>query len=171
MSFKNLQLPDFLLADIYKNDLVAFKGENKPEAKKVAPTTKQWFLGENKKNVLIALNDTEAVFLRDEWLQFLSTILQACHLNLADVAIINLANQEVSYKKVVEELSPKYFLLFDINLKAFQLPFVIPNYQIQNYNLSQFLLSASLLNMEGSSQEAKLEKSKLWISLKKMFNI
>jgi hypothetical protein len=171
MSFKNLQLPDFLLADIYKNDLVAFNGEKKPEAKKIAPTPTQWFLGENKKNVLIALNDTDAVFLRDEWLQFLSNILQACHLNLADVAIINLVHQELNYKKVVEALSPKYFLLFDVNLKAFQLPFVIPNYQIQNYNQSQFLLSASLLEMEGGSQEAKLEKSKLWLSLKKMFNI
>jgi hypothetical protein len=172
MIFKNLQLPDFIIADMYKKDLVAYEGEKKSEKKEIkAPVNKKWYLGENKKNVLIALNDGEAVFLRDEWLQFLSAILQACKLNLADVAIINLANQELTYKKVSEELKPQFYILFDINLKNFQLPFIVPNYQIQQYNQAKFLLAVSLLEINNSTQEAKLEKSRLWLSLKKMFNI
>jgi hypothetical protein len=172
-SFKNLQLPDFIIADIYKNDLVAWNKEKKVEEKKsVEPVeNKKWFLGENQKNIVIVLQDETAVFLRDEWLQFLSNILAACHLNIGDVSIVNLTNHPATYKEIISRLQPKYFILFDIDLQRFQLPFIIPNYHLQQYNQSQLLLCASLQQMDGNSQEAKLEKSKLWVSLKKMFDI
>ena len=131
----------------------------------------QWFLGENKKHVVIAVKDEEAVFLQDESLQFLSNILGACQLNLADVAIINYSKQTISYTEITEKLAPAFLLLFEVSAKEIQLPFTVPHYQIQKYDNCHFLLAPSLFMMQGDSKEAKLEKSKLWLSLKKMFSV
>ncbi len=171
MSFKKLQLPDFLIAELYKDVLVDLNTAETKVKKQKTPPSQKWFLGENKKNVVIAVKDEEAVYLRDEWLQFLSAILGACKLNLGDVAIINYAKNNYSYTELTEKLSPEFLLLLDITAKEIQLPFTVPHYQIQQYNNCKFLLSPSLEIIQGNTQEAKLEKSKLWLSLKKMFNI
>jgi len=171
MSFKKLQLPDFLIAELYKDVLVDLNEAETNNSKQKKQPSQKWFLGENKKNVVIAVKDEESVYLRDEWLQFLSTILGACKLNLGDVAIINYAKTNYSYSELTEQLAPEFLLLLDISAKEIQLPFTVPNYQIQQYNNCKFLLSPSLKIIQGNTQEAKLEKSKLWLSLKKMFNI
>ena len=171
MSFKKLQLPDFLMAELYKDVLVEIESEEKVKKIKISNPVQQWFLGENKKHVVIAVKDDEAVFLRDEWLQFLSAILNACKLNLGDVAIINYAKTNYSYLELTEKLSPEFLLLLDVTAKEIHLPFTVPHYQIQKYDQCSFLLTPSLLSMQGESKEAKLEKSKLWLSLKKMFAV
>jgi hypothetical protein len=171
MSFKNLQLPDFLIAELYKDVLVELNVDNATEKKQKTTPTQKWFLGENKKHVVIAVKDEEAVYLRDEWLQFLSSILGACKLNLGDVAIINYSKNNFSYTELNEKLLPEYLLLFDVTAKEIQLSFTVPHYQIQNYNHCNFLLTPSLQTMQGDTKAAKLEKSKLWLSLKKMFAV
>lgn len=171
MNFTNLQLPDFLLADLYKDVLVELKNEEPVKKKEVKTATQQWFLGENKKHVVIVVKDEESVYLRDEWLNFLSAILSACKLNLGDTAIVNYTKTNCVYEELSEKLSPKFLLLFDVTAKEIQLPFTVPHFQVQQYNNCNFLLSPALENMLGNAQEAKLEKSKLWLSLKKMFNV
>ena len=91
MSFKNLQLPDLLITELYKDVLVETNDASPIEKKLQKIPEQKWFLGENKRHVVLAVKDDEAVYLRDEWLQFLSSILLACKLNLGDVAIINYA--------------------------------------------------------------------------------
>jgi hypothetical protein len=111
------------------------------------------------------------VFRQDESLQFLSSILEACKLNLGDVAIVNYQNDSVNYSYLKEKLSSQYILLFNVSSKEIQMPFTVPNYQVQAHDNCQFLLAPGLDTMLGSTLEAKLEKSKLWLSLKKMFAI
>jgi hypothetical protein len=171
MNFTNLQLPDFLLADLYKTVLVELEGEVSEQKKGTTLMTKQWFLGENKKHIVILIKDEEAVYLRDEWLKFLTTILSACKLNLGDVAIINYLKKSFSYEELVENLTPEFLLLFDVTAKEIQLPFSVPFYQVQQYDNRTFLIAPSLDKMLGDSQESKIEKSKLWLSLKKIFHI
>lgn len=171
MSFKNLQLPDLLIAGLYKDVLVETNDAMPVEKKMETRTAQKWFLGENKKHVVIAVKDDEAVYLCDEWLQFLSSILIACKLNLGDVAIVNYAKNNFSYAELSEKLTPEFLLMLDVTAKEIQLPFTVPHYQIQKYNQCSFLLAPSLQTMQGNTQEAKLEKSKLWLSLKKMFGI
>ncbi len=197
MSFGKIQLPDFLLADLYRNNLVFYddgiklKEEPAAEEKNTSviietPATapiiepaivkqnmagKKWFLGDNNKGIAIVVKDEEAVFLRDEWLQFLSTILGACKLNIGDVAIINYANYTCDYNDLTEALSPQYFLLFGVTAQDIQLPFTVPNYQVQKFGNTSFLLAPSLALMQGTAEAVKMEKSKLWLSLKKMFAI
>jgi len=159
------------LPNSIKNVLVETNAAAPIEKKMQKAPEQKWFLGENKKHVVIAVKDDEAVYLRDEWLQFLSSIFIACKLNLGDVAIINYAKNNFSYTELSEKLSPEFFLMLDVTAKEIQLPFTVPDYQIQKYNQCNFLLAPSLQSMQGNTQEAKLEKSKLWLSLKKMFGI
>ena len=165
-------LPGFLLADLYRNNLVIIDGEQHAEETTAAPVAaKQWWLGSNLQKITLIVNETDTVYVNDESLQFLSTILGACKLNLGDVAIVNYAQELVNYGIIKDTLAPRFLLLFGVTAQEVQLPFTIPYYQVQKYAGSEILLAPSLANMMGSSQEAKLEKSKLWLCLKKMFNV
>jgi hypothetical protein len=175
MNDENIQLPGFLIADLYKNSLIIAGDESKTE-KEIPKTVKdtpprQWFLGSNLRKITLLVNEKEAVYLQDDALQFLSAILGACKLNLGDVAIVNYHNDAVDYAFLKENLSPGFILLFGVTAQQLILPFTIPNYQVQKYDNCQFLLCPPLDKMLGESQQAKLEKSKLWLCLKKMFNV
>lgn len=190
--FGNIQLPDFMLVDFFRDNLVivndvaelpkiqAIKSPRPlPSEPTIAPTVKKaplplpkkWFLGNNQKHIVILVNDIEAVYLRDEWLQFLSNILGACKLNLGDVAIVNHANNPMLFTDFQQQLAPQHFILFDVPTQNIQLPFTVPFYQLQQFGSTQFLLAPSLALMLGNTEAVKMEKSKLWLSLKKMFNI
>lgn len=168
-------LPHFVLSDLYKNQLVIIheaSDDPKIPKKNAEPTSKEPdFLGNNQKNITILLADAEAVYVNDQSLQFLSAILAACKLNLGDVAIVNLNRHPLSYGAVKDWLSPKSMIIFDIDAKQIQMPFKLPYYQVQSYDHCSIVFAPSLHNMMGDSREAKLEKSKLWLSLKNMFNL
>ncbi len=169
------QLPDFLIADLYRNNLVILEEEvpktAKPAKKHVPAAERKWYLGDNAKKIIILVNEPEAVYLPDASLQFLSSILHACKLNLGDIAIVNFQNDPVSYQFLKEKLMPIQVLLFGVSAKKLLLPFMIPDYQVQKHDNCSFLQAPALETMMGDSKESKLEKSKLWLSLKKMFGI
>lgn len=163
-------LPGFLLADLYRNNLVVLE-EKEPSPVSSEKKEGQWFLGNNNKQITILVHESTAVYLEDAGLEFLSSILGACKLNLGDVAIVNVEKTQVTYADLKAKLNPRHLLVFDVPATSLQLPFVIPHYQIQLYDQCQFLLAPSLQVLVGNSQEAKLEKSKLWLCLKKMFQL
>lgn len=175
MNDPNFQLPDFLIADLYKHSIVMAGDEPKKERKQPEnpkpAVDRQWYLGSNLRKITLLVNEKEAVYLQDDSLQFLSNILGACKLNLGDVAIVNHHNDAVDYVFLKEKLSPDFLLLFGVTAQQVQLPFTVPHYQVQKYDGRQFLLAPALHTMLGDTQEAKLEKSRLWLSLKKMFNL
>jgi len=184
MSLDKIQLPDFLIAGLFKDSLVItdepkpLKTQPKaietvvpqPQIATVAPP-KQLFLGDNKKNITILVNDSEAVYLRDEWLKFLTNILTACKLNIGDVAIINQSQSKTTFTELQPITAPKYLIAFGVGSKDIALTFSIPDYQVQDYNKCIFLLCPPLSVMFGDTEAVKLEKTKLWVSLKRMFNI
>ncbi len=148
----------------------------KPVAPKQVPAAikeneKQWFLGNNGKKVTILIKEADVAFINDQHLQFLSNILNACKLNLGDIALVNHINNPLAYADLKQKLQPKFIIAFDLQPKEIQLPFTIPNYQVQQHDNCKFLFAATLKTMEGDSKEAKLEKSKLWMSLKNMFQL
>lgn len=175
MNDDKMQLPGFLIADLYKNSLVILDDAPKTviTTAKQGKTTenRQWYLGSNLQKITILVNEKDAVYLGDESLQFLSAILGACKLNLGDVAIVNHLNDPLVYPELKEKLSPSFLILFGVEAKDIKLSFTIPYYQVQKHDNSQILLAPALEKMLGNTQEAKLEKSKLWLCLKKMFAI
>ncbi|MGI8950877.1 MAG: hypothetical protein ACR2FN_04750 [Chitinophagaceae bacterium] len=178
----NIKLPAFIIADLYKNVLIS--AENFPEINnkitepEISATKnnaeilpEKFYLGENKKNIIIAVKDNENIFLNDESLHFLNGILAACHFNLADVAIVNFERNNFSFQQLKEMLQLKHIFLFDVSARQIKLPFTIPHYQIQYYDNCTILLAPSLKKLMENSEEIKGEKKKLWSSLKTIFNI
>lgn len=169
------QLPDFVLSDLYKTQLVVI-GEstvehNLPQKKQSEMPAKREFLGDNRKKISILVKDAHSVYLNDHSLQFLSAILAACKLNLGDVAIVNFFHTPFDFAALKPWLAPKFLMAFDIPPAALKLPFDLPNYQVQAYDQCSMVFAPSLDLMTNDSREAKLEKSKLWLSLKNMFNL
>ncbi|MEY4553160.1 MAG: hypothetical protein RL099_1488 [Bacteroidota bacterium] len=182
MNSENNLLPPFVIASLYKNELVVIdtqkiSNEDNPKKKEAIATTPVdvqkpiSFLGDNLKKVTILLQDTTAVHLADESLQFLTAILAACKLNMGDVAIVNTVHQPVQYTQIKTELKPSTIILFNISAAAIALPFEVPQYQVQQYDNCTLLFSAPLHSMLVKTEAAKLEKGKLWNALKKTFNI
>jgi hypothetical protein len=171
------KLPPALLASIYKNHLI--RGEKLvqaiPETKlqKEEPESKnrQWFLGSNLQKITLLVSEKEAVHVSDASLQLLTALLGACRKNLGDVAIVNLAAYPMDYEMIKTKLSPATLILFGITAESISLPFTIPDYQVQSYDQRQLLLAPALSRFIGESPEARLEKSKLWLCLKKIFNL
>lgn len=130
-----------------------------------------FYLGDNEKNVTILVNEPNAVFLSDSGLDFLTKMLSACKLNIGDVAIVNIFQHPLAFTELKKILSPTICLLFNVVAKNVQLPFTIPHYQVQQYANCTFLMAPDLTTYTLENNDAKIEKTKLWISLKKIFNI
>jgi hypothetical protein len=79
--------------------------------------------------------------------------------------------QHLDDKILRNELSPAITILFGVETTAIDLPFSIPIYKPQPFNNCTYMQSVSLEEMRGSSTEAKVEKSKLWVSLKSLFGL
>lgn len=175
MDINHISLTPSLIAGLYQSSLV-----NTEDVQPVPPgktnssspeidTVKTWkWLGENKKNILVVVQYDDAVHLPDNELQFLATMLTACKLSLADVAIINLRNQpHQSYNPIIEQFQSRVALLFDIEPAGFGLPMNFPHFQIQPFSSCTFLYAPSLQELE----KDKVQKSKLWVALRRLFNI
>ena len=126
MSLNNIQLNPSLLADMYRTSLVETKENVRPEEKKHksaaietdAKDTKaaSWkYLGEYKKNILIIVRYKGVPYLPDEQLNFLTSVLSACKLNLGEVAVFNTANAPSAlYKDLQEKFKSNFTIEKDV---------------------------------------------------------
>jgi len=125
-------------------------------------------LGGNQKNILIVVKNEKVTYLADEDLEFLTNILKACKLSLDDVAIVNThINPIQGYKEYLKTWNSKIVLLFGVNPVSFDLPVNFPEFQVQSLTNTQFLYSPSL----SECRTDKLLKSKLWVSLQRIFGL
>jgi hypothetical protein len=181
MSEEKLRLPDFLIADLYKHTLVEVvdqPGESNDLATETTPvkvgpgsSDRVKYLGENSRNVIIIVNQPTAVFLADKDLQFLTNILKACSLTLAEIAIINLANEKVDFTRLKEELGAVHIFLFDVQPTEIKVPFVSPHFQVQKFDGANIIFLPSLSEMNLATDESVQLKRNLWTMLKKVFGI
>lgn len=177
MSLNTIEFSPNIIAELYKSSLVEtgtaedshFSQPQKPKAWK--------FLGENKKQILLVMNDPEAVHVSDNQLPFLVNLLKACRLSLGDVAVFNfysLASQSKEAKVKPEELNellnyfaPQKIFLFGVHPSAWGLPLLFPAFQIQTFKNITYLYAPPLKEIEAD----QLLKSKLWLCLKNIFSI
>lgn len=166
MSLDNIQLPAFLIQELYKNSLVEF--ESPEPVQKIEVKSSINILGNNRSKVIIVVENNEAAFLPDNQLNFLLGILSACKLTLEDVAIINIyINKAITYKAITLELKAEKIILFGVTPAQLHLPVEFPSYQIQQYNNQTYVTAAMLADIESD----KTEKTKLWNCLKQIFAI
>ena len=130
------------------------------------------FLGNNRKGFSIAVSDTDSVFLNDRHLAFLTKLLEACKLNLGDIALVNLVGEKASrIDQIKKELKPSRMLLFGLSPLSIGLPLDFPQFKIQEYDGCEYLSGPALGEMDQDSREGKLLKTKLWMSLKQLLTI
>ena len=178
MALNNMQLTSSLLIKMYRNSLVEIAGSS--NAQETTPADSQlsqnknasaaeWkYLGEFRKNILFVARYELVTHLPDEQLNFLVSILGACKLRMADVAILNVANAPLNvYKAVQEKFQSRFTILFGITPQQFEMPLDFPEFQVQPFNNCTFLHTPALEKLETD----KILKSKLWVCLRKMFNL
>ncbi|MEO6488402.1 MAG: hypothetical protein ABIO04_00560 [Ferruginibacter sp.] len=166
MSLDNFQLPPFLIHELYKDSLIhnGVLNANTPVLKGMELP----FLGDNAKNILVLVDEKEAVYLNDEDLALLTGILMACNVLLTDIALVNQdKNPGIEYKRLMQSFKPSIVLFFGTDPVKLQFPLNFPHYQVQRYNNQTYLSSPSLKLLSVDLEE----KRKLWASLQKLFSI
>ena len=161
MNLNDINLTAQQLADLFGNTLLDTKSIDMPKKESLP------FLGNNKKNIVVLVANTNAPFLPDNELSFLMNVLGACQLTIADVAIINMQKTNINYETIVENFDSKTVLLFNVEPLSIDLPLNFPQFQIQQFNGITFIHAPALNEIENDKEL----KKKLWISLKKIFAI
>lgn len=166
MSLDNIQLPSIVLQDLFKNSLIELNSSKaeKPSNNNAAIS----YLGSNKKNISIIVEDASTIYLPDEQLNFLIGVLSACKLTMAEVALVNRNKYpDLNYNTIEAELDAAIILLFGVTPRQLDLPLEFPQYQIQKFNNQIYLSAPDLAVLQGD----KAEKTKLWNCLKQVFSI
>jgi len=182
MSLNNIQLSPSHLTELYRNSLVQTTEGSETKEKPFNQTTTQivkpkrvdspineWkYLGENKKDILLVVRYANAPHLPGEQMNFLVSILGACKLSLADVAILNIANTPGdTYDSVWQQFKSRIIVLFGTSPTEFAMPVNFPEFQVQALNNCTFLHTPLLEELERD----KILKSKLWVCLRRIFNL
>ncbi len=179
MDLNHIKLPVAVITELYKSVLVepsltsgmreTIVPAEKPVIISSEAKSAEWkSLGSNEKKILIIVSNPDAVYLPDQTLNFLTGVLGACKLSLADVAIVNKFHYpEAGYKELINYFKSRMILLVGVEPGALGLPINFPFYQLQAFNNNTFLFTPPLEEIE----KDKLEKSKLWVSLKRLFNV
>ena len=172
MSLNSIKFEPADIASLYKNSLVEVNTkqqvlpQTKTNAEPIATGFK--YLGENKKKTLVVVRNADAVHIPDKQLSFLTKLLSACNLNLADVAIFNFHDHNSSeFNEILNFFNPKVVLLFAVEPAEFGLPMIFPQFQVQGHKDAVFVSSPSLDVIEPD----KSLKGELWVCLKKIFNL
>lgn len=164
MSLDNIQLSALLVEKLYNKSLVDLNNNKAPQQSNATPDINR--LGNNEKNILIIINETNAVFLEDNDLNLLLGILTACKLSMADIALVNFdKSPHIRYDLLNEHFNPAIVLLFGIEPGQLDFPLHFPHYQLQQYNGQHYLSSPALKILAADVAS----KKQLWSSLQKHF--
>lgn len=172
MSLNSIKLEPTDIAFLFKNSLVEIDAEQQARFHtKIQPgpvDARFKYLGENKKKTLVVVCNADAVHIPDRQLSFLTKLLAACNLNLADVAVFNFQGHNSSeFNEILNFFNPRVVLLFDVEPGKFGLPMIFPQFQVQGYKDAVFVSSPALEIIEPD----KSLKGKLWVCLKKIYNL
>jgi len=166
MSLDNFQISVGLTTELYRNSLVAL---DTPQIKSnsLKPQSLN-FLGQNQKQILILVNDNEAIHLNDADTALLTGILNACKLNFNDIGLLNLSQlSEIDLSLLQDHFNPNVMIAFGINLTSIAIEQHYEYYVISKLKSMTFL-NASSLTQIGKNVE---EKKQLWNCLKSIFSI
>lgn len=174
MSLNRLQLPAWVLADLFKNSMLLAEKTNEvatEDEPSMEHSSNYRFLGNNQKKISLILTSPENIFLSDHQLVFLTKMLQAVKMTLADVAILNHHNNPIDISTLKAQLHPGIIILFGLEPRQINLPFNSPAFKIQEYDDCTYLYTPPLEELNRDSEQGKILKSKLWVCLRKLFEI
>lgn len=161
-SLNEIRLTPQMIAELYGQALIAPIDHTRVKDPVHKPGIH--FLGHNKKHVTVLVDQPGHTFLPEAELAFLTRMLEACKLNLADVAIVNRSAEKWTLEDVHQQLSPKVIL-------AFGGPAGQEQFSISSSENAQLLVAPDLEEMAGDTAEARQLKTRLWGALKQLFRI
>jgi hypothetical protein len=162
MSLNNLILEPRVLADLYPSSIVTGKTSSSADIQPIK------LLGKHQKNILVLVSNESLPFLSDGELSFLTSVLSACKLSLADIALCNIYSlSPVEKSGLAGELDSQQVLLFGLGPMDIDLPINFPQFQLQPFNGKTYLSAPPLSVLETD----KSQKLKLWNSLKNLFSL
>ena len=129
------------------------------------------YLGDHHKKIVVVVNDPASVYLNESDFILLTSILNACRLTIADIALVNLGNQKASLHQILNILPSKLVIAFELDSKALKIKLPTHLYKVIPLGESNLLFSKSLASMQGMDSHAKQEKAKLWTVLKQIFQL
>jgi hypothetical protein len=171
MELNNIQLSSLQLAELYGNNLVATNPHATVEepapvinsAQKESPAFS--YKGKNQKRLLWLVSDKEHSYLSDDAFRFLIQVLEACKLNLDDIALVNLHNCTESFEELVAALKPLSILASNVSPSFLSSKQEL--YTILSKDGYQLFTTAKLELVK----DDKVQKSKLWLGLKQILGI
>ncbi|HEY6954340.1 MAG TPA: hypothetical protein VI385_03805 [Flavisolibacter sp.] len=161
MSLNNIQLKSNLLADLYKDSLVETNTKTMPAKRQVK------YLGNNQKKVLVIVSHDSVPFLPDHELTFLTNVLAACKMSIADIGIVNSNGIDETDLQNIIDLEARDIILFGVEPPDIGLPINFPTFQLQAFNNRTYLKAPTLTQVEND----KGLKGSLWNSLKALLKI
>ncbi|HXB08121.1 MAG TPA: hypothetical protein VNW04_13415, partial [Puia sp.] len=174
MNLNNILLSDLTVTEWYGASTLIPSANPQP-VRQAQPATLQpeppqstdyKFLGKNNRHLTIIVDSPGSAFLPDDQLGFLTKILEACRMNIGDVAIVNHDTTPVVITTLRQQLQPQNILLFGVEPTAIRLPINFPTFKQLSYDDCTYLSSPALDQLVPDTGDSKLLKSKLWVSLK-----
>lgn len=162
MSLNNIQFSSYLCHNLYAKSLILTKEISNTSTGKIEISS----LGGNQKKVLFLVNNAENKFLDNDEMTLLTNLITACQLSMEDIALVNyFTYDKLNYKTLVDYFQSEKILLFGISATEMDLPFIIPNFQIQSYDKKLFMAAPALSEFIDN----KDLKKNLWVCLQKIF--
>ena len=174
MDLDHITLPGFVVSELFPHALLAGTPAKSPPGdtapkKEQAPGYK--FLGNNQRRVSIIVQAKDAVFVPEPQLAFLTKMLEACRMNIGDVAIVNHDSTPVIIAALKNQLHPDFVLLFGVSPTDIQLPLSFPQFKTQSFDGSTYLYVPSLGEIDQPGEESRAMKTKLWGCLRTLFGL
>lgn len=165
MSLEKITLPESLITTLYTAPLIALQN---PKAGSNPHPADIRYLGSNKKCITVLVKVADASYLSENDFSFLTGILTACKLNMADIAIVNLHPLlDTRYQTIQSVTHPDTVLMFGVLPEEIELPLNFPNFQVQPFNNTTYVCAPSLDRL---ATDTTL-KGQLWACLKLVFRL
>jgi len=163
-SLNDLNLDAGLVATLYRRSIVLPDAPAPSAAPRPASPAAVKFLGNNSRNITVLVNDGAHTFLSDEEMHVLTKILEACRLNIGDVAIVNTAAQALPFDHIFGHLATRKAISFGNGTGA-------ALFSIAEVAGVPLLTAPALSAMTDHAPDAKPVKVKLWAQLKQLFGL
>ncbi len=123
------------------------------------------FKGKNKKNIVWLIEVHDHLFLNDTDFQFLTKVIEACRLNLDDIALVNINDVSNDLELIINQLNPVLLLVSGVSIN--KVAFSTPQYNIEQKTDYTLFITDSVEDMRNDA----VKKSKLWVGLKQILSI
>ncbi len=165
MGFETIQLTGQQIEELYSSHLVITEKTVKPKPETISNPTATGITGKNKKQFVWVVNEPGYPFLSDADFQFLSEVVNACKMNMDDMALVNIAQNNMDFEQTVTELQPKILIVSFLDRNW--IPLNKEAYTLQQEENFQLYITEELQIIRND----KVKKSKLWLALKQMLSL